>query len=58
MIKQFEARLNELERKNPKFFITRAIVEYKIKNIKARIKELKEDVIIRKNMKKIKTEDK
>lgn len=51
LIKDFEASLNRLETRKSKFFIIRAIDECRIKIIKERIRELREEVHLRKNQK-------
>ena len=51
LIKHFEATLTKLEKNKSKIFIIRQLDDFRIKVLKERIKELREEVASRKKQK-------
>jgi hypothetical protein len=51
LIKDFEASLTKLEQNRSKFFIIQQLDDFRIKILKERIKELREEVASRKKQK-------
>jgi hypothetical protein len=49
IIKSLEIKLSQLRENMPRFYIFKIIYEYRIKNIEARIAELKNELYIRKH---------
>lgn len=53
LIKEFELRLTELESKKPKTILFKMLIDTRIRGLKYRIKELKDEVAERKKESKI-----
>lgn len=51
LIKEFETTLSKLEQNRSKFFIIRQLDDFRIKVLKERIKELREEVASKKKQK-------
>ena len=49
IIKSLELKLSQLNEIEPRFYIFKIIHEYRIKNVRARIAELKNELYIRKH---------